>query len=46
MEFAWFDIFSDEDVRQGLKKVNDWPSKSKFLIFLKLSLPTPSSVYG
>lgn len=33
VEFAWFDIFSDEDVRQGLKKVNDWPSKSKFLIF-------------
>lgn len=33
VEFAWFDIFSDEDVRQGLKKVNDWPSKSKFPIF-------------
>lgn len=27
VEFAWFDIFSDEEVRQGLKKVNDWPSK-------------------
>ena len=27
VEFAWFDILSDEDVRQGLKKVNDWPSK-------------------
>lgn len=27
IEFAWFDIFSDEDVRQGLKRVNDWPSK-------------------
>lgn len=33
VEFAWFDIFSDEDVRQGLKKVNDWPSKSKFSDF-------------
>lgn len=28
VEFAWFDILSDEDVRQGLKKVNDWPSES------------------
>ncbi len=28
IEFAWFDILSDEDVRQGLKKVNDWPSES------------------
>lgn len=28
IEFAWFDIFSDEDVRQGLKRVNDWPSES------------------
>lgn len=27
VEFAWFDIFSDEDVRQTLKKVNDWPSE-------------------
>jgi glutaredoxin-related protein len=27
VEFAWFDIFSDEDVRQGLKRVNDWPSE-------------------
>lgn len=27
VEFAWFDILSDEDVRQGLKKVNDWPSE-------------------
>lgn len=33
VEFAWFDIFSDEDVRQGLKKVNDWPSESNFPIF-------------
>jgi hypothetical protein len=28
VEFAWFDILSDEEVRQGLKKVNDWPSES------------------
>jgi glutaredoxin-related protein len=28
VEFAWFDILSDEDVRQGLKRVNDWPSES------------------
>lgn len=27
VEFAWFDILSDEDVRQGLKRVNDWPSE-------------------
>jgi glutaredoxin-related protein len=27
VEFAWFDILSDEDLRQGLKKVNDWPSE-------------------
>jgi hypothetical protein len=27
VEFAWFDILSDEEVRQGLKKVNDWPSE-------------------
>lgn len=28
VEFAWFDILSDEDVRSGLKRVNDWPSES------------------
>jgi glutaredoxin-related protein len=27
VEFAWFDILSDEEVRQGLKKINDWPSE-------------------
>jgi glutaredoxin-related protein len=27
IEFAWFDILSDEGVRQGLKKLNDWPSE-------------------
>lgn len=26
VEFAWFDILSDEDVRQKLKVLNDWPS--------------------
>ena len=29
VEFAWFDILSDEDVRSGLKRVNDWPSESQ-----------------
>jgi glutaredoxin-related protein len=33
VEFAWFDILSDEDVRQGLKKVNDWPSELPFSEF-------------
>ena len=27
VEFAWFDILSDEDVRQKLKVLNDWPSQ-------------------
>ena len=27
VEFAWFDILSDEEVRQGLKKINEWPSE-------------------
>ncbi len=27
VEFAWFDILSDEGVRTGLKKMNDWPSE-------------------
>ncbi|CAD6589994.1 MAG: monothiol glutaredoxin grx4 [Tremellales sp. Tagirdzhanova-0007] len=26
VEFAWFDILSDEEVRQGLKKINEWPT--------------------
>ena len=43
VEFAWFDILSDEDVRQGLKKVNDWPSKSsKFLQVYMLMDSIPS----
>lgn len=34
VEFAWFDILSDDDVRQGLKRVNDWPSElQNFLVF-------------
>ncbi|KIR56107.1 Grx4 family monothiol glutaredoxin [Cryptococcus gattii Ru294] len=32
VEFAWFDIFSDEDVRQGLKKVNDWPTFPQIIV--------------
>lgn len=28
VEFAWFDILSDQAVREGLKKMNDWPSES------------------
>lgn len=34
IEFAWFDILSDEDVRQGLKKVNDWPSELCLFVWL------------
>ncbi|KAK4688448.1 monothiol glutaredoxin, partial [Tremellales sp. Uapishka_1] len=32
VEFAWFDIFSDEDVRQGLKRVNDWPTFPQIIV--------------
>ncbi|WVR05667.1 Grx4 family monothiol glutaredoxin [Kwoniella sp. DSM 27419] len=32
VEFAWFDILSDEDVRQGLKKVNDWPTFPQIIV--------------
>ncbi|KAI9635040.1 putative thioredoxin [Dioszegia hungarica] len=32
VEFAWFDIFSDEEVRQGLKKVNDWPTFPQIIL--------------
>ncbi|WWC68454.1 Grx4 family monothiol glutaredoxin [Kwoniella pini CBS 10737] len=32
VEFAWFDILSDEDVRQGLKKVNDWPTFPQIVV--------------
>lgn len=34
VEFAWFDILSDEDVRQKLKTLNDWPSK--FIVMRRL----------
>lgn len=27
VEFAWYDILSDQAVREGLKKMNDWPSE-------------------
>ena len=26
MEFSTFDILSDEDIRQGLKKFSNWPT--------------------
>ncbi|ORX34181.1 thioredoxin-like protein [Kockovaella imperatae] len=32
VEFAWFDILSDEDVRQGLKKLNDWPTFPQIIL--------------
>ena len=28
VEFAWYDILSDQAVRDELKKMNDWPSES------------------
>lgn len=33
VQFGWFDIFSDQSVREGLKKHNDWPSESKASTF-------------
>lgn len=27
IEFAWFDILSDQAVRERMKKLNDWPSE-------------------
>ncbi|KAK0193282.1 glutaredoxin [Armillaria mellea] len=32
VEFTHFDILSDEDVRQGLKKLNDWPTFPQLII--------------
>lgn len=32
VEFAWFDILSDEEVRQGLKRVNDWPTFPQIIL--------------
>lgn len=30
--FTHFDILSDENVRQGLKKLNDWPTFPQFIV--------------
>lgn len=55
VEFAWFDILSDEGVRSGLKRLNDWPSewlegwfpvlisKPGMLIYLSNPLSFPSN---
>ncbi|KAF5359651.1 hypothetical protein D9756_002899 [Leucocoprinus leucothites] len=32
IDFAHFDILTDEDVRQGLKKLNDWPTFPQLII--------------
>ncbi|KAG2101623.1 thioredoxin-like protein [Suillus discolor] len=32
VEFTHFDILSDENVRQGLKKLNDWPTFPQFIV--------------
>ncbi|RDB26107.1 Monothiol glutaredoxin-4 [Hypsizygus marmoreus] len=32
VEFAHFDILTDENVRQGLKKLNDWPTFPQLII--------------
>ncbi|KAK0470361.1 glutaredoxin, partial [Desarmillaria tabescens] len=32
VEFTHFDILSDEDVRQGLKRLNDWPTFPQLII--------------
>ena len=34
VEFAWYDILSDQAVREGLKKMNDWPSESWVLVLV------------
>lgn len=34
VQFGWFDIFSDQSVREGLKKHNDWPSECSRSLFL------------
>lgn len=33
VEFAWYDILSDQAAREGLKKLNDWPSRFLYLVF-------------
>ncbi|KAJ9109368.1 hypothetical protein QFC21_000698 [Naganishia friedmannii] len=32
IEFAWFDILSDQDVRETLKKLNDWPTFPQIIL--------------
>jgi len=32
VEFSYFDILTDESVRQGLKKMNDWPTYPQLII--------------
>lgn len=32
VDFTHFDILSDESVRQGLKKLNDWPTFPQFIV--------------
>ncbi|KAJ6543558.1 glutaredoxin [Mycena vulgaris] len=32
VEFTTFDILEDEDVRQGLKKLNDWPTFPQLIV--------------
>ncbi|KAJ7471109.1 thioredoxin-like protein, partial [Mycena latifolia] len=32
VEFSSFDILEDEDVRQGLKKLNDWPTFPQLIV--------------
>lgn len=38
IEFAWFDILSDQAVRERLKKLNDWPSELRLSGILALAL--------
>ncbi|KAL7417803.1 glutaredoxin [Mrakia frigida] len=32
VQFGWFDIFSDQSVREGLKKHNDWPTFPQIIV--------------
>ncbi|CED83157.1 Glutaredoxin-related protein [Phaffia rhodozyma] len=32
VEFGWFDIFSDNEVREGMKKKNDWPTFPQIIV--------------
>lgn len=40
VEFAWYDILSDQAAREGLKKLNDWPSRFYILSFVIQSATT------